>query len=429
MQRERDTPGQYFEQIETLRKQIKVIHEQSYFGSRVRAKVETLENEENPSNYFNKTEKRKSNKKTITKIESENITYTTSKDILSCFHKFYTDLYSSESIDETVADYFLKDLPSLPDEESEYLETDFTLDEFKQSLLQMQDNKSPGPDGLTKNFYVKFFDLLGETLFKLSKIIFEAHSLTASQRLSFIMLLCKDKTNSQLMKNWRPISLLNYDYKIISKSIANRLSRVLGLIIHEDQTCAVKGRTIFDNVHLLRNIFDYVNQKNLPCIFLNLDQEKAFDRVSYEFLFKCLRTYGFGENFIRWIKILYNNICSSVIVNNFISEPLKICRGVRQGCALSPLLYVLVLEPFANQVRLDCNIKDLSLPGSDSIAKISLYADDSTGILTDLQSVKRMLEKCKLFGKASEAKLNVSKTKGMFLGKWKTRSDHPFGIS
>lgn len=104
MQRERDTPGQYFEQIETLRKQIKVIHEQSYFGSRVRAKVETLENEENPSNYFNKTEKRKSNKKTITKIESENITYTTSKDILSCFHKFYTDLYSSESIDETVAD-------------------------------------------------------------------------------------------------------------------------------------------------------------------------------------------------------------------------------------------------------------------------------------------------------------------------------------
>ena len=112
-------------------------------------------------------------------------------------------------------------------------------------------------------------------------------------------------------------------------------------LIHKDQTCAVKGRLIFDNVHLLRNVIDYVDQKILPCIFLNVDQEKAFDLVSYDFLYKCLEVYGFGSNFIRWIKILYANISSSVLVNQFISEPLNILRGVRQGCALSPLLYVL----------------------------------------------------------------------------------------
>lgn len=429
VQCEKESPGQYFEQIETLRIHIKTLHEEAYFGSKVRSKINILENEEKPSNYFNKMEKRNSNKKTIKEIECNNQMYTESLDILNCFRDFYIDLYSYESIDNEIADSFLTDLPSLSKTDSDSLECDFTFDEFKQALQHMQDNKSPGPDGLTKAFYVKFFDLIGDSLIKLSGIIFENHCLSDSQRLSYITLLCKDEQHSQLMKNWRPISLLNYDYKIISKSITNRLSSVIASIVHEDQTCAVKGRSIFDNIHLLRNIIDYVNQKNLPCIFLNLDQEKAFDRVSYDFLFKCLHTYGFGENFIQWIKILYTNIQSSVIVNNFVSSPFELYRGVRQGCALSPLLYVLCLEPFANQVRLDPNIIGLQLPGSNETAKISLYADDSTGILTNLKSVQALLHKCKLFGRASGAKLNVSKTKGMFLGKWKSRSDHPFGIS
>ena len=142
-----------------------------------------------------------------------------------------------------------------------------------------------------------------------------------------------------------------------------------------------------------------------------------------------LKQFGFKENCISWIKILYTDIRSSVIVNNFISSPFNINRGVRQGCALSALLYILVLEPFVNQVRLDANIKGLGVPGSEEEAKISCYADDSTSILTNTHSVSLVLNKCKLFGRASGAKLNISKTKGMFLGKWKNRSDHPFGIS
>ena len=196
-------------------------------------------------------------------------------------------MYTSEPIDDEIAEIFFQDLPSLSSDDSSSLEMDFSLAEFETSLKQMKDNKSPGPDGLTKAFYVKFFDLIGETLVKLSHLIFENEHLTENQRLSYITLLCKDPNNASNMKNWRPISPLNYDYKIISNSITNRLSTVLETLVHEDQTCAVKGRSIFDNVHLLRNVIDYVEQKDLPCIFLNLDQEKAFDRVSYEILFKC----------------------------------------------------------------------------------------------------------------------------------------------
>ena len=114
------------------------------------------------------------------------------------------------------------------------------------------------------------------------------------------------------MKNCRPISLLNYDNKIFLKTLTNRLGTVMDILVHEDQTCAVKGRSIFDNVHLLRNIIDYVEQKELPCIFLNLDQEKAFDRVSYDFLFKCLETV---LSFV--LSVIYVPSANSTITQNF----------------------------------------------------------------------------------------------------------------
>ncbi|MES9882662.1 MAG: reverse transcriptase domain-containing protein [Sedimenticola sp.] len=429
VQAERVNPGNYLEQIETLRLHIKTVSDENNAGAKVRAKIKTLETEEIPSNYFNKIEKRRCNKKTVRNIKYNNKEFTKSEDILNCFRSFYSDLYTEEAIDGEVADTFLKDLPQLTPEDADSLENDFTIDELSFSLQSMQDGKSPGPDGLTKAFYSKFFGILAPLLLKLTVIIFESGNLSDTQKLSYITLICKNDDKSDDVKFYRPISLLNYDYKIISKSITQRLSTVLGSIIHEDQTCSVKGRTILDNVHLMRNIIDYVDQKDMECIFLNLDQEKAFDRVSYAFLYKCLETFGFRPNFIKWIQILYNNIKSSVIVNNHISDPFNISRGVRQGCALSPLLYVLILEPFANQIRRNPLISGISLPGSADQSKISLYADDSTATLTNLKSVQIVLDTCKLFGKASGSKLNIYKTKGMFLGKWKTRSDHPFGIS
>ena len=83
------------------------------------------------------------------------------------------------------------------------------------------------------------------------------------------------------------------------------------------------SRSILDNVHLIRNIIDYCNQKNVPCILLDLDQEKAFDRVNHKFLAKALARFGFKHNFIEWVKILYTNVSSCVLVNNFVSSSLE----------------------------------------------------------------------------------------------------------
>ena len=231
------------------------------------------------------------------------------------------------------------------------------------------------------------------------------------------------------MKCYRPISLLNIDYKIISKIITLRLGKVLPSIIDIDQTCSVKGRSIFDNVHLIRNVIDYINQKDLSACFICLDQEKAFDRVSRSYMFNTLTAFGFHENFLKWIHLLYNNISSSVIINNHISDPFAVKRGVRQGCSLSMLLYVICFEPFAHKIRTLNEIKGLKLPGSNSEVKLSLYADDSTAILTTESSIQKYIYWVKIFGKISGAKINYDKSKGLYLGKWKSRSDHPFGIS
>lgn len=429
IKREKQQPGSFSEQIDNLKSKIKALQNKQYNGAKIRAKVKVFDDNENVSNYFHKKERQNAQKKRISLIEKDGKTYSSTGDILNCFTQFYTDLYTVEPIDNDIADMFLEDLPSLSSDDADSLETEITTEEVLLALKSMDNNKSPGSDGLTKEFYLSFFNLIGPVLTKVIDTVFNIGEMSESQKLSYITLLCKDPSNASNMKYWRPISLLNLDYKLISKVLTNRLGSVIATIVHPDQTCSVKSRSILDNVHLLRNIIDYVDQKNLECIFLNLDQEKAFDRVSHDFLFKTLRKFGFKENFIRWIKILYTDVSASVLVNNFISERFPILRGVHQGCSLSPLLYVIILEPFANKIRRDPLIKGLNLPGTTDTAKISLYADDSTAICTNLKSVARVLGTCRLFQDASGSKLNLSKTKGMFLGKWKTRSDHPFGIS
>ena len=100
-----------------------------------------------------------------------------------------------------------------------------------------------------------------------------------SQQTGLITLLFMEKGSHEDLANWRPISLMNVDYKILTQILAKRVSLVLHKIINADQTCSVAGRSISDNGHLLRNVQDYVDQQNLGAAFVSLDQQKAFDRV------------------------------------------------------------------------------------------------------------------------------------------------------
>ena len=156
-------------------------------------------------------------------------------------------------VDPSLNSVFLNGLPNIDTSDNVLLEKKIDNHEILQALKEMKPNKSPGSDGLSCAFYLKFFHLFGDVLCNIINIAYETGELSDTQKLSYI-LLCKDVTKADEMKCYRPISLLNIYYKIIPKIITIRLGKVLPKIIAIDQTCSVKGRSIFDNLHLLRNV-------------------------------------------------------------------------------------------------------------------------------------------------------------------------------
>ena len=247
--------------------------------------------------------------------------------------------------------------------------------------------------------------------------------------MSYITLLCKDDNHVENMKNYRPISLLNVDYKILSKLLCNRLKPLLADIIHPDQTCAVPGRTILDSCSLIRDQVDFCNTGNSPGLLLSVDQEKAFDRVSHQYLCNVLKAFGLSDTFIRWITTLYTDISSCVIVNQHVSAPIAVRRSVRQGCPLSPLLYIMCLKSALHKIRLDAKVVGLRVPGNRESTKAVAFADDSKYLLTDLASARRVIHWFNQYGRASGARLSCNKTEGMMLGRNRAQRDLPRDIT
>lgn len=251
----------------------------------------------------------------------------------------------------------------------------------------MKSGKSPGRDGFPAEFYLRFWGLLDRDLVAILNYSFHKGSLTDSQRLRYLRLLYK-KDDPLSLKTWRPICLLNIDYKIATKAFSTRLRKVLPLILSEDQTCGVPGRSIFENLFLLRDTIDYVRSKQLLAAVISLDQEKAFYHVNHGFLQQVLAKCNFGPDFRRWVSVVYANITSVIINNGWLSAAFPLERSVHQGCLLSPLLSCLVVETLGQAFRLDSNIEGIQHPGSShQQSKVSQYADDTTLILANYCSL------------------------------------------
>lgn len=156
---------------------------------------------------------------------------------------------------------------------------------------QKASNKSAGIDGLPIEFYKCFWGIIGADYVDVINECFNQQELTESQKIAVISTLFK-KGNQLSLTNWHPISLLNCDYKIISKILCIRLGKVLDQIISSDQICGVPGRSISHNLLLLKDLIAYYN-KWPPAVIIGTDQMKAFDRVDWDLLFHTLRKYNF----------------------------------------------------------------------------------------------------------------------------------------
>ena len=403
------------------RQEIQNYYKSKSEAARIRSKQKWYESGEKSTAYFFALEKKRQTSKSWKKIKiSENHYETKIDKILAKQVDFYKELYTSQGIDVKAADELLKSVDKkLTAIQCEDLEKEITKIELKKALDKMADDKSPGDDGILTIFYKLYWDTIGDDFTKLVKHIHSINSMCKSQNRGLITLLYKQGEREDIA-NWRPITLLNNDYKIIAKTIAERLKSVLPDIIHEDQKGFVKGRRIEHGVRLIQDVIEYseMNKKGGAIIFL--DQRKAFDRVEHEWLTKVLETFRFGHNFRTWIQLLYNNAESSILTNGFISKSFKLTRSVRQGCPIAPYLYVLQAEPFAESIRKNEKIEGIMLPNARE-AKIGMFADDNQTFISSTPSFVELSSVLKLYEKASGALVNYQKTKGLLLGTWRTK--------
>ena len=309
-------------------------------------------------------------------------------------------------------------IPQLNVEEQESLEKDLTFEELKDAVTSFEDNKSPGEDGFTKEFYEAFFDLLWKDLLNSYNDAFNKGSLSVSKKRGTITLIPKGDENLSDLKNWRPISLLNIDYKILSKVLAKRMEQHLPKLIHSDQAGFVNGRYIGQNIRLLSDIMEFSDSKNFQGILLFVDFEKAFDTLEWSFISKTLEVFNFGNKFKKWFTVPYNGVQSSVVNGGFMTNYFEITRGVRQGCPLSPSLFILAVELLALKIRQNKNCEGIYLPNNQEV-EISQFADDTTIITNNTDSLKSHLQTIEWFGTVSGLKLNKKKTKAMWLGTMK----------
>ena len=418
------------EKYEAAKEELEHIHEVKGREAMFRSKMKWFELGEKPTKYFFNLEKKNYEKKLIREVELENGEIISDPvQVNKGIRDFYQNMYTSKtngnnstSVHEhnQKIDGFTEGLniPQLNEEEQESLEKDLTLEELKDALASFADNKSPGEDGFTKEFYQTFFDLIGKDLLNSYNDSFHKGSLSISQKRGSITLIPKGDVNLTDLKNWRPITLLNVDYKILSKVLAKRMELLLPKLIHTDQTGFINGRYIGQNIRLLCDIMELSDTKKSQGIFLFVDFEKAFDTLEWSFILKALEPFNFGDNFKKWVSVLYNNVQSSVMNGGFMTNYFEISRGVRQGCPLSPSLFVLSVELLVFEIRQNPNCGGIQLP-NDQEVKISQFADDTTIITSKVDSLKSHLQVIDWFGTVSDLKLNKKKTKAMWLGTMK----------
>ncbi|CAI5656797.1 unnamed protein product [Oreochromis niloticus] len=301
------------------------------------------------------------------------------------------------------------DTPTITTSTAAEIDAPLTADEVISSITSLQSAKSPGPDGFPAEFYKKFHLKLAPLLLSVFEESLKRGSLPQTLRQASISLLHKEGKDPTCCGSYRPISLLNVDFKILSKLLATRLERVLPSIISDEQTGFIKGRHSFFNIRSLLNIIYSKNHSTVPEVVISLDAEKAFDRVEWGYLFAVLKKFGFGDSFISWIHLLYTTPLASVCTNNVNSEYFTLSRGTRQGCPLSPLLFTLAIEPLSVALRTSPLFQGVIRGGTEY--RVALYADDLLLYVTNptihLSSIMKILLN---FGSFSGYKINIQKS-------------------
>lgn len=374
---------------------------------------------------------------------------TTDHGMLEIATAFYRELYQRKPCDESAWQEIFDGTPMLSQQDRLILDQDLTVAECHEALRTMAAGRSPGDDGITVEVWRVIFPIIGEYYVRMANIAKANGHFIPGFLNALLTLLKKDGTADGPIKSYRPLSLMNTDYKILSKVLNNRLRKSIASIVHQDQTCAIPGRSIQDNIHLIRSIIEHQARTKDPLGIILWDQEKAFDRINHRYLFAALKAFGFGQGFVDWVALLYANGAFRIRVNGSISSPIAFQCGVRQGCSLSGSLFVICLEPLLHRIRQNPRIPGLIPPGgqidavrriiftgknvteNDVRIKATAYADDINTMVFNQEEEEETMRMFDLYNRASGGRTNAEKTELLWICEWlppprfltKTRQD------
>jgi len=404
--------------LDNKKTELENIRKNKMKGAMVRSRAKWITDGERPTNYFCSLENRNFINKIIPKLETNGVVVTKQRDILDEVKKFYNNLYSErkdiQNIDlNTLIQH--TNINKLNQSESESLEGLITYEETYQTLKNMKNNKSPGSDGFTVEFFKCFWKQLGHFIIRAINCGYEKGELSVTQKEGIIICIPKGDKPRQFIKNWRPITLLNTIYKIASGVIASRIKTVLDKLIYSDQTGFIPGRYIGENTRLIYDIMQYTEENNIPGLLLLIDFEKAFDSVSWTFIEKTLEFFNFGPSIRKWIRTFQVKIRSAINQGGNLSSFFDIKRGCRQGDPISPYIFILCAEILAIKIRQNDKIRGISIEGEEFL--ISQFADDTSLILDGSEmSLRSALQELSFFSRFSGLRINYSKTQIIWIG-------------
>lgn len=403
------------DEYDGLRRELRELELHRANNIMLRSKANWALHGERTSSYFLNLEKIKTKNRTLSQLVNDRGDIVDEpKQILEEQRIFFEKLYckQDEGTDLQMLDQLQLSedhIPKITDMDRRRLEQPFSSEEFRRALLELNKGRCPGSDGLTPEFYLRFWDILSRHLVESLLFSLRVGRMSTEQRRGVISLIPKKDTDRRFLTNWRPVTLLNTDYKILSKALSTRLQSCLPQIIHDDQKGFMKGRYIGENIRTTQDIIDHCENNGKTGFIVALDYRKAFDSVRWQLLQRALEIFNFGVFFRSCVSLLSCDIETCVMNAGFTSKYFQPKNGVRQGCCASPLLFTICVELLACMIRQNEQITGIHI--RDTHFKISQFADDATCYADSSHSVEHIQRTLSLFSTYSGLFINPAKSK------------------
>uniref|UniRef100_A0A803TVZ8 Reverse transcriptase domain-containing protein n=1 Tax=Anolis carolinensis TaxID=28377 RepID=A0A803TVZ8_ANOCA len=400
------------QQLTILRNQKKNLELDNLANQIKWAKQYSFENANKPGKWLARILRKKRYSQQVLKINSQGRTVYTDEEIKEEFKKYYEHLYEKEGISqEEIVKYLCKQkLQKITDEQRLDLNKAITPEEVKEAIKETEANKAPGLDGFIAGFYKIEQEEVIAHLVQIMNLVLTESIIPKTWSEAEIIMIHKEGKDQSDVKNYRPIALLNTDYKLFTKIMAKRLSKFLNNWIADDQSGFLPNRSTKDNIRIIIDAIEYYEYNHQKTVgFLALDAEKAFDQLNWDFIKLLLRELDMGAQFQNTINAIYTQQEATIRVNGQTSGKFNINRGARQGCPLSPLIFILTLEILLRSIREDSKLVGIKVDSQE--IKVRAFADDVICIIENPRdNIRIWLNKIEEFGKLAGFKINKDKS-------------------